>query len=157
MTTCSCGTAAVKKQFDSFSYFYCTTCKIEVGGKGQKPSIWTNTKAVPTDGAVSASIIQDAASAATPPPFSLGPCSLQYPGIVALKGEQVTCSVCGYYCFNLPSDLTDRGPWGRVWDNDLFDEVNAVSRSLRCPGCHVGDSYVQSVGGLIHVKGRGWV
>lgn len=67
---CACGKQAVKKEFLTFSYLYCESCKVEVGGK--------------------------AAEAAKPkPPVDNTSQQLALPpGIVALKGEKVVCSQC---------------------------------------------------------------
>lgn len=170
---CKCGAKARHIQMLTFSYDYCDACKAEVGGKAEpEPGLtldmirkaekwnWGDLLASPAQ-ALKAAYPPPVPPAPSVNPFPAVPSALP-PGYVALKGEQVTCDACGYYCFNLPSDLSVGDPtgFGRIWNKDLVDEIHGASpkhsATGSCPNCPVG-RFACSIGGKIHVKGRGWL
>jgi len=157
---CQCGKQARHIQMLTFSYDYCDACKVEVGGKAAASDAKKPAPAFCDD-----TRILDARRYAMggvpvvppPPPYlpPLKPSNLPQ-GYVALKGENVTCSTCGYEHGQLIQDLPD--------DRSSMRRMGTVDWSGnhmlggRC--CIDGDFTRYDVlkdETLFHISGWGWV
>lgn len=137
---CSCGKPTEKKVFYTFEYFFCPACKCEVDARGCK---------VGDKKDADMSAHRRGSDSTRVRAFKGGPLP---PGVVALKGEELTCGACGTKCSELVGDLPSLNFGTRCFDSSFMD-IGAITS---CPRCYQPDAWLR-YSGLLHVEGRGWV
>jgi len=146
---CQCGKQVRHIQMLTFSYNFCDSCRIEVGGKAES---------LPK--AVTADMVEEAlrgACGVPPPPYlpPLKPSNLPT-GYVALKGENVTCCRCGYEHGQLIQDLPgDKRPVRRMGTVDWSG--NQMLGGYCCIDYDYTRYDILKDETLFHISGRGWV
>lgn len=140
---CSCGKESTKKQFASFSYFYCTTCKVEVGYSPPSKPItplwdWDSKKPLPQVNLA---------------PQSTGSLPAGY---VALKGEDIVCANCSVVHGHLRQDLPSWPGQTRMFGGSgSFIDFNTLGKC--CDNMKIDQYNASMCFTEFYVKGRGWV
>lgn len=163
---CKCGDTSVHKKFATFEYFYCPRCKTEVDEKKEwapfdysYADLPTGSSASFTAGAFQSALQTVFGHQLTPTgqqPQQLLP--LLPPGIVALKGEDVTCEVCGIDYGTLIKDLPELST--RTHSQYVTSSVGFGKMSTCCWGDGISryaDKTNPASKLLYHIKNRGWM
>lgn len=136
---CKCGATPKLQTYMTFSYYYCSACKVEVGGKAAKSEPKEEPKAAPEKWHWS---------------MALPPITPTLPqGMSALHGEPVTCFDCGVQVGKLQGDLPEMRSPAR-WSS--YRHI-LYSGTCACPISAEVKTDPATLNSFINVKGRGWV